>query len=168
MDLGDIREYLSYDPEIGVFRWIKRLGTSHFVGEIAGTVRADGRRIITFRNRKYRAHRLAWWFMHGEMPSEIDHIHGVAGGDGIANLRLATRSQNQANVDPPRTNKSGYKGVCFDEHEQSWKATIGIAGRTKNLGRFKTPEEAARAYDIAAVELFGEFARPNFRESDLT
>lgn len=152
-----IRDYLSYDPDPGEFRWRKRAGRGR-VGHLAGTFK-DGYRRITFRGRSHYAAPLAWWFMHGVMPAEIDHDNGIPGDDRLDNLRLATRSQNNANVGKRRNNTSGFKGVfrCGNR----WKAQIGAA-RTVYLGLFATPEDAARAYDAAALEHHGEFARLNF------
>lgn len=53
-----------------------------------------------------------------------------------------------------------YKGVCF--HEGKWLARISFGGKRQNLGHFGSQEEAARAYDAKAVQLFGSAAELNF------
>jgi len=90
------------------------------------------------------------------MPSdEIDHINGDRADNRIANLRIATHAQNLANQ---RTRKKRrFKGVCFHLRSQKWMASCG----EKYLGLFETPELAAAAYDSAAIEMFGAFARLN-------
>lgn len=95
---------------------------------------------------------------------EVDHIDGDGLNNTRRNLRIVTRNQNRFNLRLRADNKSGYKGVFCDKRTGRWCAHIGFYGQRKNLGYFATPEEAARAYDIAACELFGEYARLNFKE----
>ena len=111
-----LRAALDYDPLTGVFIWKRSSDRTvqwngKWAGKVAGT---PGPNFITIqlRRRRYRANRLAWWFMHGEMPVDmIDHVNGDWRDNRIANLRIATRSQNAANSGPLRTNTSGFKGV---------------------------------------------------------
>lgn len=165
---ADIREILSYDPATGVFRWIKVPGRGGgreklAAGDVAGTVDKDGYRVIGFRGRIYRAARLAWWFVYGYMPErEIDHENGIPGDDRLDNLRPATPGQNQANRGLLASNTSGFRGVSFHRRTGRWRASICVDRRQVHLGHFATPEAAAVAYDAAAREHFGEFARLNF------
>ncbi len=93
---------------------------------------------------------------------EVDHINGDKLDNTKANLRVCTRGENQRNVPKLKNNKSGYKGVTFDRWTGRWVAKIGHKGKHINLGRYKTPELAAKAYDRAAIEYHGEFASLNF------
>lgn len=94
--------------------------------------------------------------------SEVDHING----DGLdcrrSNMRLATRSQNCANRDRPRNCKSQYRGVTRLERNKKWMAQIKVNGKHKYLGSFTDEVEAAKVYDVAAREAFGDHARTNF------
>lgn len=74
------------------------------------------------------------------------------------NLRAATNQQNLSNIGPKRQNRSGFKGVSWFAARGKWIATIQVNGRSKALGYFTSAEAAAKAYNDAAVEHFGEFA----------
>lgn len=89
---------------------------------------------------------------------EIDHIHHNTLDNRIAELRLATRAENQHNRVLNRNNKSGYKGVYWYKPHKRWLASIRVNGKTKHLGYFATAEEAYEVYCIAAKKYFGEFA----------
>ena len=91
---------------------------------------------------------------------EVDHRDSDGLNNQRSNLRLATHAQNQRNRRAQGNNTSGFKGVCLDG--KRWRAQINLQGRRMNLGRFAAAEEAARAYDAAAREHHGEFARLNF------
>lgn len=92
----------------------------------------------------------------------VDHINRDTLDCRRANLRLCTVSQNNANAKRPRHNKSGFKGVSYDSKNDRWYACISVNDKTRAIGTYSTPEEAARAYDDAAREIHGEFARLNF------
>lgn len=92
----------------------------------------------------------------------IDHINGDGLDNQRANLRPATFAQNGANRRASKRNTSGFKGVCWDPRRQLWRAVISQGRSQRFLGRFSTAEQAAYAYDAAATEIFGEFARLNF------
>lgn len=90
----------------------------------------------------------------------VDHINGDGLDNRRANLRAATPAQNAANQRLSSRSTSGFKGVT--RQGSRWRAYIAPGGRTLWLGTFDSPEAAARAYDEAAIEHFGEFARTNF------
>ncbi len=100
---------------------------------------------------------------------QVDHRNGNGLDNRRANLRLATDRQNKGNAGLRSNNTSGFKGVTWCRQTNRWKARIGNseAGSRGWLGRFATAEDAARAYDAAAVEFFGEFAILNFPEAPL-
>jgi len=94
---------------------------------------------------------------------EVDHSPDSSGlNNQRTNLRLATSAQNSRNRNLSIANSSGFKGVSFCKARGTWEAKIETKERTTHLGRYTTPEEAARAYDEAAMRLFGEFASTNF------
>lgn len=88
----------------------------------------------------------------------VDHANGNGLDNRRINLRPATRSQNGANRPPPSNNTSGYKGVYWSRPMRKWRACIGVDDRKVYLGYFTDPVDAARAYNRAALEIFGEYA----------
>jgi hypothetical protein len=92
----------------------------------------------------------------------VDHVNGNGLDNRRANLRPATHTQNNANARLRRDNRTGYKGVGQWGGRLPYVARIRSEGHLHYLGRYATPEDAARAYDVAAVEHFGPYARLNF------
>jgi hypothetical protein len=90
-----------------------------------------------------------------------DHISGDRLDNRRENLRIASNAENQRNRGKPSSNTSGHKGVTWHRKSGKWQAQIMINGKSMYLGLFTTPEAAHEAYKAAAVELFGEFWRPN-------
>jgi hypothetical protein len=92
-------------------------------------------------------------------PAEIDHVNAHALDNRWANLRSATRTQNNRNTRIRKNNTSGYKGASWDARRQTWVAQITANRRNHRLGDFSTAEAAHAAYCRAAERLHGEFAR---------
>lgn len=90
----------------------------------------------------------------------VDHIDGDGLNNSRSNLRLATRHENARNR-TANLNGSGYKGVSWNKNHGAWSARIFLSGKNRHLGYFTSIAAAAAAYDIAASEAFGEFARLN-------
>lgn len=159
MDVDTVRELFHYDRETGDFYRLVKTSKKTMIGEIAG-YDADGYRNIRIDGRAYRAHRLAWLWMTGEWPDpECDHINTVKNDNRWFNLRKATREQNAANRNANSTSWTGRKGVTWDKRNSKWMAKLEIDGRTVNLGRFSSIDDAAAAYADGAKKHFGDFAR---------
>lgn len=101
-------------------------------------------------------HRLLMGFPEG---LQVDHVNGNGLDNRRSNLRLATNKQNCANQVSPRGRK--YKGVYYESSSKKFKAHIRVNNVLKNLGRYRTEEQAALAYNKAAIKYFGEFAKLN-------
>lgn len=91
----------------------------------------------------------------------VDYINGDSLDNRRCNLRIATIGQNSQNSSKQLNRQSKYKGVCGKR--KIWRANIACNKKKYSLGSFKSEIHAAMAYDIAAADLFGEFAKLNFK-----
>ncbi|CAN7358234.1 AP2/ERF family transcription factor [Paenibacillus sp. LjRoot56] len=100
--------------------------------------------------------------MNAKKGHVIDHKNGNPLDNRRSNLRFCTQGENLRNS-CGRGGSSGYKGVFLNKSSRnsSWRALIRMDGKSIHLGCFKTKEEAARAYNEAAIKYHGEFARLN-------
>jgi len=102
-------------------------------------------------------------FIIGALAAQlVDHINGDGLDNRRANLRIATRAQNCANAF--YRNKTGYRGV-YANSTNRYRASIWIDGKRIELGNYRSPIAAALAYDAAARQAHGEFARLNFPDA---
>ena len=103
---------------------------------------------------------------------DVDHRNHNGLDNRLSNLRLCTPRQNSGNarkqhwVNPDRMTSSRFKGVSFRSDRKRWTAYVGTGKNRWHLGCFESEEEAARAYNKAAVEYFGEFAKLNKFDED--
>lgn len=95
---------------------------------------------------------------------QTDHANRDKLDNRRSNLRCATRSQNRANSKKREKEgiRSQFKGVSWTKSTSKWRAVVICNGQSIHLGYFHDEEEAAHAYDKAAIELWGEFAKTNF------
>lgn len=155
-----IRELLDFCPERGIFYWKNPVSTKIAPGSIAGGPTSNGYWSVHVLGRPILAHRLAWFYLYGEWPGEdIDHINRNTLDNRPENLRLATRSENNMNRCVSATH--GFKGVSLHKPSGLWFARTKVNGKQLCLGYFKTPEEAADAYDNFVEKLHGDRALTN-------
>ena len=114
-------------------------------------------------NRKQRT-----IFMHREIlglkfgdPRQTDHRNHNGLANWRDNLRICNGTQNQYNRNPQKNHSSEYKGVSWHKRRHKWRARIFFDNHNIHLGYYASEVEAAKAYDKAAIEFFGEFALIN-------
>jgi len=154
-----VKELFDYNPTTGELTRRVTVRAWAQAGSLAGTFDSQGYRQVGIDGRKYRAHRLVWLLVHGELPSSlIDHINGQRDDNRLSNLRLATNSDNQHNIGCKRHSRSGVKGVYWHKARQQWAAEIRINGHKTFLGLFPDVPSAAAALEAhraATVPTFG-------------
>ena len=137
-----LTDSLSYNEETGHFTWLVSTRNTK-PGQRAGGIGPNGYRIVRFNKVGYYEHRLAWYFVHGEWPLEIDHINRDKADNRLCNLRVVTKSQNQWNRGLQKNNTSGVSGVSWCNFTGRWAVTIKAGGTKHRLGRYDTLFDAA-------------------------
>ncbi len=150
----ELRNVFNYNENTGIFTWAKKTSKTVTVGKIAGTL-SKGYIKIRYNGKRYEAHRLAWLYVYGEMPSDdIDHINRDRADNSIVNLRITTKAENNKNKGLDSRNTSGTTGVYWFTARNRWVARIGVDGKFIHLGIFAEYSEAVNARKNAEV-LYG-------------
>lgn len=148
LDQKILKEHLSYDPDTGVFKRIKSLNNKVRIGDVAGGLDAKGYVCLRLLGEMQKAHRLAWLYVYGSLPTgEIDHINHNPSDNRIDNLRDVSKAVNQQNQKNPH-------GVQKDRGR--FIAIIRANGERFYLGCFGSKEEAQTTYISAKALLHTE------------
>lgn len=141
-----LKEWLNYDPLTGLFRWLKNPPKKIIAGEIAGGPCGSCYVGIMFQRRHYLAHRLAWVYMTGKLPSDmIDHINGIPNDNRWVNLRSADfKINNQNRRRPNLKSKTGVLGVTVCG--SGFRAIVRTNGKNHYSTVFATVERAFDEY----------------------
>ena len=154
---NEVRQLFDYRD--GQLFWRVKVWTNVKPGDRAGCLKKSGYRTVTINGETYFEHRLIYqWHHDGTIPDYIDHINGVRDDNRIENLRASDQRLNQGNRKAQKST-SQYKGVRWDF--SGWRAAITVNQKEVSLGRYRTEEEAARAYNRRAIQVFGEHALLN-------
>jgi hypothetical protein len=145
----------SYDPITGSILWKVSPGGKGRSGSEAGTFDLEGYRVIRYKGKGYKAHRIAWLLQHKEFPNKvIDHINGDKSDNRISNLREADFVLNASNVKRPnKSTSSGYRWVSWFSQYQKWKAMFQYNKKIHFVGHFDCPKEAYEAALTARKEV---------------
>lgn len=149
-----LRLILDYNPETGVFTWLKNANRSkawntRWVGRIAGAKSKNGYIILSislgWAKKRMLAHRLAFIYMEGEAPEQVDHINGIRNDNRWENLRAVDNFINSRNQKLRNTNTSGYNGVYWCKRRLLWYVRIGLNGKNLHGGYFEKKMDAVKA-----------------------
>lgn len=157
-----LKELLDYNPDTGIFSYIKSRGNQMIPGDTAGYVHEGGYVVLIIDGKKYRAHRLAFLYMDGDCLDgniDVDHINRIRNDNRWLNLRKASRVENRRNSKINKNNTSGFKGVRWRKRKNggTWEASLKNCGNTFIIGCFKSKNDAALAVKALREKLHGEF-----------
>ena len=152
----ELKSILKYNRSTGLFTWKIEKAKCAKKGSIAGSLHKENGYIqIRLNNKLYKAHRLAWLYVNGEMPVEqIDHKNHNRSDNRFKNLRSASNKINHKNRTKPKDNTSGVVGVYWKKSTKRWCASIRVDYKNKHLGYFANFSEAVDARKNAEV-LYG-------------
>lgn len=162
---AELIRMFDYSPETGVLTWKEPSRKVSYAGRPAGWTMNTGHIQVRVGRKMFLAHRIIWSMTHGDIPTDmrVDHINGNRADNRLTNLRLLSMQENAVNRRPNRRASSRFKGVSLMKSRGKVviRARINIDGRMKSLGCFSSEEDAARAYDEAAVARWGRLAATN-------
>jgi len=102
------------------------------------------------------------FLMNAQKGDVIDHINNNRLDNRLINLRQSNNSLNSHNISKQKNTSSKYIGVCYHKKTKKYQAGIKKDDKRYYLGLFNTEEDAARARDKKALELYGEFVKLNY------
>lgn len=165
-------QHLLYDPETGYVLWKDppRRGPKIHQWDRAGYILTNPKTGAQYRKLCFThsifgrvhifEHHVCWYLKTGKWPQqEIDHKNRNSVDNRWENLRLATAAQQQMNTSIRGTNRIGVRGVCLLPTGY-YRAYININKKQKQLGQFRTLEEAAKARKKAEEQHYDSDFRP--------
>ena len=148
----ELKEIFNYSN--GYLHWNIKPSFKTNVGSIAGAKNVTGYWQISYKSKKYKAHRLIWLWHGFDLTDEIDHIDGNKLNNNIENIRAVNKNQNQWNAKIRSDNKSGVKGVLWHNRDKKWVVSIRLFGKAKHFGYHN---------ELEFAELVAKEARKNYQ-----
>lgn len=119
MDQETLKAVIHYDPETGIFTNLKN-------GKKMGGINANGYVIVCVKRKGYRAHRLAFLYMEGNLPpDQVDHINGIRADNRWKNLRHATSAENAKNQCRHSHCPRSIMGLQYKHQHKNWRVFLG-------------------------------------------
>jgi hypothetical protein len=147
-----VRSLVHYDPETGVFTWLQPT-TRVDVGDVVGSVDAYGYLCTKLRGNSIKLHRLAWLYMTGGLPKNVDHINRNKADNRWKNLREVTDERvQQQNREVQRNNTTGVKGVGTRRGSAKFIARVRVGKRQVFYKEFDLLEDAIAARQAAEIK----------------
>jgi hypothetical protein len=143
----------------GILYWKVNKGTVGIPGKRAGSLRKDGRLQTGVDKKYYLNHRIIFFLHYNYLPKYIDHIDGNPLNNNIANLREASKQQNQWNRKKSSNNTSGTKNVYWHTQSQKWRVVLTKNKKDIYMGSFNELELAELVAIEADLSYHGEYSR---------
>lgn len=157
MKQEDLRKILDYNPDTGIFTYRVQRGTAK-VGDTAGFPHPGGYWRITISGKFYLAHRLAFLWMNGYMPEQVDHINGDRVDNRWVNLRPVTPSQNVHNLRGHFDKEGGLpKGIYYNKRDNAFVGRINRDGKLVWSIFTKDYDEAVTKTREARERIHGDY-----------
>ena len=149
-----LKEVLDYYLETGIFRWKVNKSSNIKAGNVAGCFNSSNGYIqIKIDGKSYKAHRLAWLYVHGYFPeNQVGHKDGIGNNNRIDNLRSVSQTCNLQNQKINSKNTSGFPGIDWNKQKQKWMARIKIQRKQYFIGLHETALDAALARYTVEVQ----------------
>ena len=150
--IDKVRSQVFYDPDLGVFTYLKSAGCRKKGSEVGWVDGSNGikYKITKINKKKVRLHRLAFFYMTGRWPNQIDHINGDGLDNRWCNLREVRGSENNKNTKLLKNNVTGLHGVHWYKGKK-WVATISSEKKQMHLGYYHDFFEACCARKSAEL-----------------
>jgi len=158
IDVARVKELFNYTNKELIWKVNKGLAK---IGDKAYK-NSRGYKVVKFDGISYLEHRILWALHKETQPSCIDHIDGNTSNNNIENLREATLSENNRNTKIYKSNKSGVKGIHWDNEKKKWFVQLWYDGKQNFLGRYKSLEEAKEIIENARLEKHQSFANNGY------
>lgn len=145
-----LKSVLDYNPSTGEFtrkpnsNKAKNWNSRH-AGKVCGTKSKLGYIYIQIDKKRHLAHRLAYLYMTGLLPKEVDHKNHIRDDNRWSNLRASNGYINSRNQKLRNTNTSGHNGVYWSKEKNKWYVRIGYKGKNLHGGYFSDKEDAIKA-----------------------
>lgn len=150
-DQASLLKVFTYNPSTGALTH-KGTTSSGMQGELATFAHSRGYLSVCVGKRQYLAHRIIFMMMKGYWPEHVDHINHVKHDNRWENLREVTQADNNRNMPKQLNSATGFVGVSYHKIRNKYRAYLTVAGKSKHLGLFDTPELAAAAREQASIQ----------------
>ena len=148
------KERFNYNPKTGIFIHLQ----GRRKGKIFGTKHYSGYMYAYHKGKHLALHRLAFVYMTGAVPIQVDHKNGIRYDNIWTNLKASTNSLNTKNACKRKDNIIGCTGVTWNKNNNNWRAIININKKPINLGSYKNKQDAIDVR-LAANKKYGFSSR---------
>lgn len=149
----EVKQFFNYDETTGYLTWKSKPSKKTAINSRAGSLEKSGYRIIWFNGKKYREHRLIWFWVHGVFPThEIDHINHIRDDNRLCNLREVTHAENARNRTRQKT-RIDEAGIWYCRNRKRYIAEITFNGKKVYQKTFINIDEAISQRKAKLLEL---------------